>query len=101
MAIDASLLRFLQGLIQSPSDKQMSAIARRCSDEFRIGSRVGRRFVYDEKDISDATVLLKSHGLPLASTEILDRADAAARPGITEKHGTTAPHSDSVGKSVV
>jgi hypothetical protein len=96
MAIDAVLLRFLQGLIQSPSDKQLSTVARRCSEEFRIGTRVGRRFVYDEKDIADATGLLQSHGLPLASTGIQDRADAAARPGITEKHNTTAPHDDSV-----
>lgn len=96
MAINTVLLRFLQGLIQSPGDKQMSAVARRCSEEFRIGTRVGRRFVYDEKDIADATVILQSHGLPLADTEIQDRADAAARPGITEKHGTTAPHDDSV-----
>lgn len=96
MAIDAVLLRFLQGLIQSPGDKQMSAVARRCSEEFRIGTRVGRRFVYDEKDVADATVLLQSHRLPLVSTEIQDRADAATRPGITEKHGTTAPHDDGV-----
>jgi hypothetical protein len=96
VAIDAVLLRFLQGLIHSPRDKQLSTVARRCSDEFRIGTRVGRRFVYDEKDIADATVLLQSNGLPLASTEIQDRADAAARPGITEKHATTAPHDDSV-----
>lgn len=96
MAIDAALLRFLQGLIQSPGDKQMSAVAGRCSEEFRIGTRVGRRFVYDKKDIADATALLQSHGLPLASTKIQNRSDAATRPGITEKSGTTAPHGDSV-----
>lgn len=96
MAIDAVQLRFLQGLIQSPGDKQISAVARRCSEEFRIGTRVGRRFVYDGKDLADATALLQSHELPLASPEIQDRADAATRPGITEKHGTTAPHNDSV-----
>ncbi len=96
MAIDAAQLRFLQGLLQSPVDKQISAVARRCSEEFRIGTRVGRRFVYDEKDIADASALLQSHGLPLVSTEIQDRADAAIRPGIPEKHGTTAPHDDSV-----
>jgi hypothetical protein len=96
MAMDAILLRFMQGLIQMPGDKQMSAVARRCSEEYRIGTRVGRRFVYDEKDIGNATMLLQSHGLPLSSAQILDRADAAARPGITEKHATTAPHADSV-----
>lgn len=96
MAIEAAQLLFLQGLIQSPGNKQMSAVARRCSEEFRIGTRVGRRFVYDEKDIADATALLQAHGLPLTSTGIRDRADAATRPGITEKHGTTAPHEDSV-----
>ena len=96
MVIDAAQLRFLQGLIQSPGNKQISAVARRCSEEFRIGTRVGRRFVYDEKDIADAISLLQSHGLPLASTGIQDRADAATRPGITEKHGTTAPHDDCV-----
>lgn len=96
MAIDAVLLRFLQGLIQTPGDKQISAVAKRCSEECRVGTRVGRRFVYDEKDIADATALLQSHGLPLASTEIQDRADAVARPGITEKYGTLAPHDDSV-----
>lgn len=96
MAIDAAQLRFLQGLAQSPGDRQMSAVAKRCSEEFRIGTRLGRRFVYDEKDIADAIALLRSHGLPLTSTEILDRADAAIRPGMSEKHGTTAPHGDSV-----
>lgn len=96
MAIDAVLLRFLQGLIQSPGDKQLSAVARRCSEELRIGTRVGRRFVYDEKDIADVAALLRSHGLPLNSTDIQDRADAVTRPGVTEKHGTTAPHGDSV-----
>lgn len=96
MALDAAILRFLQGLIQSSGDKQMSNVARRCSEEFRIGMRVGRRFVYDKKDIADATALLQSHGLPLASSEIQDRADVATRPGITEKNGTTAPHDDSV-----
>lgn len=96
MAIDAAHLLFLQSLILSPGSKQMSAVARRCSEEFRIGTRVGRHFVYDEKDIADATALLQAHGLPLTSTGIQDRADAATRPGMTEKHGTTAPHDDSV-----
>lgn len=96
MTIDAVLLRFLQGLIQSSGDKQLSAVSRRCSEEFLIGTRVGRRFVYDHKDIADATALLQTHGLPITSTGIQDRADAATRPGMTEKHGTTAPHDDSV-----
>ena len=96
MAIDAAQLRFLQGLARSPGDRQMSTVARRCAEEFRIGTRVGRRFVYDEKDIADAIALIRSHGLPLTSREILDRADAAIRPGMTEKYGTKAPHGDSV-----
>ena len=96
MAIDAAQLLFLQGLIQSPGNKQMSAVARRCSEEFRIGTRVGRRFVYDEKDIADATALLQAHGLPQTSTGINDKHDDATSPGMTQKHGTTAPHDDSV-----
>jgi len=96
MAMDAAQLRYLQGLVQSPGNRQLSAVAKRCSEEFRIGTRVGRHFEYDEKDIADAIAVLRSHGLPVTSTEILDRADAAIRPGITEKQGTIAPHGDSV-----
>lgn len=96
MAIDAVLLRFLQGLILSPGDKQLSAVARRCSEEFRIGRRVGRRFLYGESDVADAIAMLESHGLPLTDTDIHDRGDAAARPGITEKHSTKGPHDDSI-----
>jgi hypothetical protein len=96
MQIDAVALRFLQGLIEAPGDKQLSAVARRCSEEFRIGSRVGRRFFYSDKDIAEAVVLLQAHGLPLTNAGKKDRADAADTPGLSEKIGSIPPHNDSV-----
>lgn len=96
MTVHATELRFLQGLIEAPSDKRVSDIARRCSDEFGIGKRVGQRFVYSDQDVAKAVALLQAHRLPVRATDIADRAGAVGRPGLSEKHGTPPPHQDSV-----
>lgn len=96
MAIRPSDLRFLQGIIASPSDKRVSEVARRCSDEFKIGARVGQRFVYGASDVEKAIALLHAHGLPSTAAELTDRAGAVNRPGLSEKAGTSSPHQDSV-----
>lgn len=96
MDIDSALIRFLQSIIQSPIDRRLSAIAQRCSQEFGIGVRVGRKYVYGTNDVDGARSLLQAHDLPLTDSGLTDRADAAARPGTTEKSGTKQPHDDSV-----
>jgi hypothetical protein len=96
MAINTPDLRFLQSIIASPSDKRVSEVARRCSEEFKIGARVGQRFVYGAGDVDKAIALLQAHGLPTIAAELTDRAGAVNRPGLSEKAGTTAPHQDSV-----
>jgi len=96
MAIRPPDLRFLQNIIASPSDKRVSEVARRCSEEFKIGVRIGQRFVYGSSDIEKAIALLHAHGLPTTTSELTDRAGAVNRPGLSEKAGTTYPHQDSV-----
>lgn len=96
MAIRHPDLRFLQNIIASPSDKRVSEVARRCSEEFKIGVRVGQRFMYGSSDVGKAIALLNAHGLPITTSELTDRAGAVNRPGLSEKVGTTSPHQDSV-----
>lgn len=96
MSLTAAEMRFLQGVIDSPADKRVSEIARRCSDEFRVGTRIGQRFAYAQADVERAKGLLQVHGLPLTAGDHSDRASAVNRPGMTEKSGTDAPHQDSV-----
>jgi len=96
MSIDATVLRFFQDLLLSPGKRQISLVARRCAQEYQVGTRVGQRFVYDEKDLADVRALLEAHGLPLVRVEAQDRADASTRPGITEKYATASPHENSV-----
>ena len=96
MAINTPDLRFLQSIIASPSDKRVSEVARRCSEEFKIGARVGQHFAYGASDVEKAIALLHAHGLPTTVVGLTDRADAVSRPGLSEKFGTASPHQDSV-----
>lgn len=94
--MEPARLRFLQGLISSPGDRRISNVATQCCEEYRIGTRTGQRYVYGAADIESACALLRSYKLPLSTAELLDRADASIRPGVSEKYGTTAPHQNSV-----
>lgn len=86
----------MQGIIESPSDKRVSEIARRCSNEFKIGIQIGQRFTYSCADVDRAIELLKAHGLPLYPDKLSDRASSVHRPSVSEKVGTQGPHQDSV-----
>lgn len=96
MLLKNSELRFLQGIIESPSDKRVSEIAEHCSDELKIGKRIGQRFSYSRADVDRSVELLRAHGLPLYSDELSDRASSVNRPSVSEKVGTQGPHQDSV-----
>lgn len=97
MHISAIELKFLQGLLADGRDRSPSASAELFRRERNIGTRIGRKFVYAPEDVERAKNLLTALNLPLMATDWpTDRADAARRPGISEKSGTLDPHANAV-----
>ena len=97
MHLSAIELRFLQGLLADSSDRSHSASAELFYRDRKIGTRIGRKFVYSQDDVARAKSLLVALHLPLAAIgQHTDRADAAVRPGISEKSGTVNPHANTV-----
>lgn len=97
MRISATELKFLQGLLADSRDRAPSASAELFRRESYIGTQIGRRFVYAPEDVARAKNLLVALNLPLtADNRPTDRADAARRPGISEKSGTVDPHANAV-----
>jgi hypothetical protein len=97
MLLSAIELRFLQGLLVDSSDRSHSACAELFYRDRNIGTRIGRKFVYAKEDVARAESLLVALNLPLtANDQPIDRADAAMRPGISEKSGTSSPHANAV-----
>jgi hypothetical protein len=97
MHISATELKFLQGLLADGRDRAHSASAELFRREHYIGTRIGRKFVYAPEDVARAKNLLIALNLPLVASDLpTDRADAARRPGISEKSGTLNPHANAV-----
>ncbi len=97
MQISATELKFLQGLLADSRDRAPSVSAELFRRECYIGTRIGRKFVYTPEDVVRAKNLLIALNLPLtANDRPTDRADAARRPGISEKSGTLDPHANAV-----
>lgn len=97
MHLSAIELRFLQGLLADSSDRSHSASAELFYRDRKIGTRIGRKFVYSQEDVARAKSLLDALNLPLTAHEQpTDRADASVRPGISEKSGTVNPHANAV-----
>ncbi|MBK1683921.1 DUF7281 domain-containing protein [Rhodoferax fermentans] len=90
-------LRFLQRLLADRRDRPHSASAERFYVDRKIGTPIGRKFVYSQEDVERVRSLLEALRLPLAaSDQLIDRADAVLRPGISEKSGTVNPHANTV-----
>lgn len=97
MTLTFTEIRFLQGLLADPRDRLHSASAERFYRDRKIGTLVGRRFVYSKEDVDRARSILEALHLPsVAVAQKIDRADAVLRPGMSEKSGTSNPHSNSV-----
>jgi hypothetical protein len=96
-------LRFLQSLLIDMSRRSVSAAAAYFADNFAIGARIGRGYEYTPGDLELAKNMLLALGLPLQAvlTDSTDRADAAARPGLSEKSGTIRPHADEVAFQII
>lgn len=89
--------RFLQGLLADRRDRPHSASAERFYLDRKIGTPIGRKFVYSQEDVEHVRSLLEALDLPLtASDRRFDRADAVLRPGLSEKAGTVNPHANTV-----
>lgn len=97
MRLSAIELRFLQGLLADCGDRSQSACAELFYRDRKIGTRIGRKFVYSQEDVYRARSILVALNLPFtASDQPTDRAGAAVRPGISEKSGTVGPHNNAV-----
>lgn len=97
MHLSAIELRFLQGLLSDCGDRSHSASAELFYRDRKIGTRIGRKFIYSQEDVHRAKSLLVALNLPLrANDQRTDRAGAAVRPGISEKSGTVSPHNNAV-----
>lgn len=91
-------IQFLRRLAnEKPPTSTTSQVAEFFSVDQCIGIRVGRRFEYSPGDHDRAALLLVNHGLSLVGLPAgATRAQAIGRPGISEKVGTVAPHSNSI-----
>lgn len=63
----------------------------------RLGTPRGQQFSYTEEDWARAERILKAHGIAREEPARAGRrSDVTPRPGVNEKSGTQAPHSDSI-----
>ena len=101
--INATQLRFLQGLLKSQLPRDKGHSANYFANNFHIGVLIGRQYEYNDDDVHRATLLLQSlgHSLDSSTTEPISRADMANRPGLSEKSGSTSPHASSVAVRVL
>lgn len=104
MTLTALQIAFLQSLAQNPTVRHNSKSAEFFGQHYALGRQVGRQWEYTLLDAEKAAGLLQALGLPVAVRDPSapnDRASAAARPGLSEKGGTVAPHADSVAFTVL
>lgn len=98
MSLIPTQIVFLQRLLADRAKlRDASGAATFFAEHHRIGMRMGRRFEYRDQDFDRATALLTSLGLSLNAVATGGpRAQMSIRPGVSEKSGTSRPHTNSV-----
>lgn len=95
--LTSNRLKFLQKLVLDGSRRGESEAAAYFEQNFGLGARLGRGYEYTKLDSEKAKKMLMAMSMPLEfESELMDRADAVIRRGMSEKTGTLAPHANSV-----